>query len=100
VTPGVRVSLCSSCGWSGLPERVWCPSCGLSEGLRIALVHTGHVEEATIVRRMVGGGPSARLGTVRLGSGGRIVCRLLPDATTGSWVRLFSEGGVAIAGPA
>jgi uncharacterized OB-fold protein len=100
VTPGVRVSLCGGCGWSGLPEREWCPSCGLAEPLRTALVHAGHVEDATIVRRMVGGGPSVRLGTVRLGGGARIVCRLLPDATAGAWVRLFSEDGVAIAGPA
>ncbi len=99
MTPGVAVSLCTACGWSGLPERLWCPRCGLAGSVRTALVHAGHVEEATIVRKMVGGGPAVRLGTVRLSGGARLIARLRPDATAGGWVRLYSDGGAAVAGP-
>lgn len=98
MSPGVAVSLCSACGWSGLPERLWCPRCG-SGSLRTALVHAGRVQETTVVRKMVGGGPPVRLGTVQLSGGARIVARLEPDATAGARVRLLTDGGAAVARP-
>mgnify|MGYP000070609700 CR=1 FL=1 len=98
MTPGVALTLCSACGWSGLPERLWCPRCGGSS-LRPALVHAGRVRETTAVRRMVGGGPPVRLGTVQLSDGARVVARLEPDATAGVRVRLYTDGGAAVARP-
>ncbi|MBM3679403.1 MAG: hypothetical protein FJW96_16245 [Actinobacteria bacterium] len=99
MTPGARVSLCGDCGWSGLPERLWCPACE-SGRMRDARAQAGVVEETTQVRR--GGGivgEASRIGTVRLAGGGTIVARLAPGASEGGRVRLFDDNGATVARP-
>ena len=74
---GVAVSACPACGWRGFPPRFWCPSCG-SDGLEVAVVVGGVVEEVTRVHRAAGRarGAPRRLGTIRLDGGGRVIARL------------------------
>jgi uncharacterized OB-fold protein len=96
VIPGVAVSLCEDCGWSGMPERLWCPVCR-GQRVRGARVHAGAVEETTIVRKGVP--TTVRLGTVRLVGGGALLARLEAGASEGGRVRLFDDGGAAVARP-
>jgi uncharacterized OB-fold protein len=99
VTAGVRVSACVTCGWTGLPERYWCPRCG-SDRVEEAIAHTGRVEEATTLERAVGHASlSIPIGSVRLPAGGAIVARLEHGAVAGLDVELVEDGGAAVARP-
>jgi uncharacterized protein len=93
---GVIVSACPACGWRGFPRRLWCPSCG-GDGLHDVVVEGGVVEEVTRVHRAAGRlrGAPARLGTVRLDGGGRVVARL-DSIGEGSRVRLDTADDGAI----
>ena len=93
---GVPVSVCASCGWRGFPRRLWCPSCG-ADALDETEVSAGHVEDATVLRRVAGRelGGEVPLGTVLLEGGGRAVVRLV-DAATGDTVAVSLEDGALV----
>ncbi len=100
MTAGARLWRCRACDWRGAPERIWCPRCGADE-IEELRVETGTVEEATIVRRSVGGYPgTTRMASIAVDGGGRLIARLGAGAGAGSAVRLEEDGGVAVARPA
>lgn len=93
---GVTVSCCRSCGWKGLPERLWCPRCG-SDEVAASLVREGTVEELTLARRARGSGPAVGVGSVRIEGGGALIVRLEGVLAEGSPVDLADDGGAAVA---
>lgn len=96
---GVPVTACTACGWRGFPARIWCPACG-SEGLEVAVVATGVLEERTSVRKAPGRvlvQPVA-LATAALTGGGRVVARLEGGAGEGE-VDVDLEAGAPVARP-
>jgi uncharacterized OB-fold protein len=96
MTAGVTISACRSCGWKGLPERLWCPRCGGAE-VGAAQVLEGTLEELTTARR--GGGPSSpvRVASVRIEGGGALIVRLEGTAAAGGLVDLEDDAGAAVA---
>lgn len=94
---GAIVSQCRNCGWTGMPPRDWCPVCA-KDCVEETRVLFGRIEQATIVRKGVGPpGTTARLGSVRLESGGVVLARLDPDVDEGQRVRLADDDGVVVA---
>ena len=97
MTDGVPVAVCGRCEHVVFPHRLLCPRCGFPEWRR-GWISSGTVEEATVVRRAVGGAMAfAPLGTVQLSGGPKVIARLEPGASDGCAVRLAYADGVPVA---
>jgi uncharacterized OB-fold protein len=96
MSAGVTVSSCPSCGWKGLPERLWCPRCG-SDEVGTSVLREGVLEEVTTARRARGTGPAVAVGSVRIEGGGALIARLEGAPSEGSRVELEDDGGAAVA---
>jgi uncharacterized OB-fold protein len=88
---GVVVSSCLACGWQGLPERLWCPSCQ-SDRVTSAAVSQGTLEERTTARRM-----AVSIGSVRIEGGATLIARIEGGAAPGTLVELSDDHGAAVA---
>ncbi len=94
---GVPVSVCARCRRVVFPARELCPGCGSSHWHRDER-SAGVVEDATVVERAPRGlRAGARVGTVRLDDGPRLVARLGPGAEIGARVRVVIEEGAPVA---
>jgi uncharacterized OB-fold protein len=96
VTSGVTVSACASCGWKGLPERLWCPRCGGDEVEDFRALE-GMLEEITTARRAAGAAGPVRVASVRIDGGGVLIVRLEHEGQVGEVVALEEDGGAAVA---
>ena len=97
MTSGVHVSVCLACGWQGLPERLWCPSCA-SDRVSSAAVSEGTLEDSTTARRVATAheGP-VQIGSVRIAGGATLIVRLEGGAARGASVELSDDSGAAVA---
>jgi uncharacterized OB-fold protein len=97
MSAGVVVSSCLACGWQGLPERLWCPSCQ-SDRVATVAVSRGTLEERTSAHRVanVHDGP-VRIGSVRIEGGATLIARIEGGAAPGTLVELSDDHGAAVA---
>jgi uncharacterized OB-fold protein len=91
MSTGVVVSSCLACGWQGLPERLWCPSCQ-SDRLTSAAISHGTLEERTTARRV-----PVQIGSVRIEGGSTLIARIEGAVAAGAPVDLSDDHGAAVA---